>query len=925
MGFLLNASYDFATPTGAANAGILIFCAVLVFFGLLWGLIRGWSRALLRLTTVVMAAVAAFLFCYYISSSMEKILSEQWMQDIVGRFSEVQELLTEAQEQFPELLTLLLAVPVSLVNPVVFVVMFFVFGIVALLLYWILAPLFCPKRRRGQKIRKGSLSRLIGLLIGALQGAAVALACLMPVMGYMNFAAMAAEVITEQAPDEEALAEVLEIHDEYVVPLSENPVLRYGGQFGGLWLFRELTTFAYQDTSIVLEDEFDTYLLMLTHALPLWETKVAEYGEEQAAAIGHLADDFDDSEILPILAAGVLSRACQTWLDDQDFFGVAKPAVDNPQMQDIMDEMLRTFKDATPQTVTEDMRSVADMLMVMAEYDMFASLSDTDSLLDLLRTEGLLSELLNTLYSNARLKTLFVELTKFGIKAVATEMNIPDDIDEAYDELMAGVADALNDLVAIEGTEARFEALQEAMQDVFDSQGVSIGEEILPFLTESLLYDFGEQLGTLTTEDIAAFFGELAIRPQEGGEETSHQGGSTVVLLSDDAEETKSGADYLREALEAIARAVADGTLQTESVVLQSLLFDGQSYHVTEEDGTDLSHMGSPDTLQTSKVTTADILRSLTAGFDGLNEETIAAEAQLLEEVVGKVLTVFVDMKDEEADDIANLDLASLGEALSLLESSVIFGTSREGEKTTLVALATATLQSPIVQNQVEINQKTIDALVNGSLGGVAGSAARVTSIVNRLTSRNGAALDFDALRPDIIWLVEHMDEDLQDLLKEVCTVELLQKFGMSSNQEAAREALLALTAQMAVLNSSDLTEAQKEQEADAVIYLMDMALLALTNAEDLFSLVPEGEDEGEFVVGKIMDSQVVTATLIDLGTHPNGMRKFDALGLGAGIDQNSKDIIRTAVNDYAERPGITATEIKALEAILDIFGILNN
>ena len=244
---------------------ITICLTVLIIAGsILFGLLRGRNRSLLRLGLVIISAVVAFLLRNVVAG---------WIGKINVQGQTVQEMLNSAintSEMSPEVAEVALA----LINSAFGVVCFIITFVVLLLLTWAVAyPILKlavkkegaksdvgvymddtspnvampagerPKDVRGKRYKKPGVKRLWGLLIGAVQGILVSFLIFVPVSGVAGTVGQVAATEVDGKPVADLSAYGL---DEY----NQSFIAKIYNATGG-WFYRSMSKIEYGDGKTV--------------------------------------------------------------------------------------------------------------------------------------------------------------------------------------------------------------------------------------------------------------------------------------------------------------------------------------------------------------------------------------------------------------------------------------------------------------------------------------------------------------------------------------------------------------------------------------------------------------------------------------------------------------------------------------------------
>lgn len=178
---------------------LFAFLQALIDFG------RGTSRSIMRLITVAGAAVLAFF--------ATKIVGRAFIAD-----QTVASVLPVGIEQLGPILKASLA---EVLLPIVFVVLFLVFSAVLVIVHKLLCGILGFSYKRNN-----ALTRLFGMVVGALHGALTAVIVLFPLFVCMGLYADAAAAL-------DAKSSVVAVYEDYIEATVESPLYEYPMQYGG--------------------------------------------------------------------------------------------------------------------------------------------------------------------------------------------------------------------------------------------------------------------------------------------------------------------------------------------------------------------------------------------------------------------------------------------------------------------------------------------------------------------------------------------------------------------------------------------------------------------------------------------------------------------------------------------------------------------
>jgi len=161
------------------SIGLAVFMAIVLLFGFLLGLLRGWKKSTLRFFIFVGVSVVVLLCMPLILKVTSESININGMslQEYIASLIENQ--MPETAEVMAGAMTMASAMAVAAVGSIVYLVLFIVIQILTWIIYAI-CKLFLRKNKTAKK------RRFIGGLIGLVQGLFVCFVFMIPVAGFTN-------------------------------------------------------------------------------------------------------------------------------------------------------------------------------------------------------------------------------------------------------------------------------------------------------------------------------------------------------------------------------------------------------------------------------------------------------------------------------------------------------------------------------------------------------------------------------------------------------------------------------------------------------------------------------------------------------------------------------------------------------------------
>jgi uncharacterized membrane protein required for colicin V production len=464
----------------------MIISLIIGFFtvvGALIGLKRGLIKSALRIATVIASVVIAFVLVEPISNIIAPKI-EPIISDLMNDVQEIQQIM----ESSPSAKEVISRVPFAIASSIIYVLLFICLSTVLLIVYKILSSILSPK---GTK--KGIISRLGGLGIGAVQVLVVSFVVTMPIVGILGLVNDAVDKIEEidSTATNELIAspDFVTVNDGYIRPISENIFINAFTNLGAEKMFNNLTSFELNGEKVVLSDEIMVVIEGYSYVTPLLETPFEEYSDVQASSVKSLVEVLGKSNMLPSMLAELLSGATGTWLEGESFAGIAKP--DGGEVfGGFFDSVFEIFSTCTKDTLTGDLTTLADIFAALAENNIFKNFNNTEELFKVLSSEDVIKEITAPIYTNERMKGLIPEIYNVGFRAFTSslEVEIPTDIDTVYEDVMGSLSDTIknsNDLTE----EERQEALGEELDAICGQYQLDIPDSVKEQIVSGIVSD----------------------------------------------------------------------------------------------------------------------------------------------------------------------------------------------------------------------------------------------------------------------------------------------------------------------------------------------------------------------------------------------------------------------------------------------------
>ncbi|MBQ1229513.1 MAG: hypothetical protein IIX80_00625 [Clostridia bacterium] len=935
---------------------------LLLCFG--WGAIRSLVKARTRMILLLISAALAVAGCLMIKQSIPAPaeIIQAFETEVIPTLqtsvdAETFEQITGAIEYAKlseTLLELVSQLVIALVLPVLCFTSYIILSILTWILYLIITLIF--GRSMKERSRAAALGRLRGGVWGLVSGLLSVIMLLVPICCYVDFAVPAIEDLIDEGVIDGKDENITMVVEE-AKALQDSPVLSIYRTLGGGMLNDALMNITVAEETFAPEDEVASLIKLWGHIAPLTEKDMKEYGPSEAAAILAISDSFSDSKLLAPILGDVIGAATDSWLEGEAFLGMEKPAMGelfDPFLDELWSILNSDAKNAT--ALKNDVKTVAELLSVLAENGIFANLENTEALLQSFTGDGVVKAMVKALGDNASMKRLIPQITNLGIRAVGQTLQIPENAEAVYGGFMETVAAALNEVSSMDEA-ARIPVLTEKLGNAFDNAGVDVEKDLLDFYSSSLIHDLVENnpAETVTAADVQAFFAlyaEYAVSESEqpavqnstealGAEQNADPFKGTIYENMTPEQRAKTAAGVLANVCKQLSNlseetedfAQAAQVIVTEAfseileegsaalAVIQSVVIEAP---VNTETITNTASLQSAEQMNSSVVTLDTLLLDVQEAAEKITGETIDLEANAISSIFEAAGSILGSM-GSEGGSMENMNLGEIAGSLgTILDSLSDTGTFGE-EKT--AGLLTAVLQSETVRDAAQLDMKTATDLANkatanggdysNTMGVVAGSVGIMESL------NKGEALTEDK----IIELIRTLNPQTAGMIEVYVTEARLIGFGLPKDYAGVTAKFI--TSMFGYMGREDL--ANYEGEAKALNQILNLALSAKDGEGDkIFS--SEGQNDGRLPTAKVtvstlLDAHAIQYAVIQTFTKDGEVIVADPFGIAGKIPTDSQEYqdCVDAIYDYRENhPAEPGTENPDLiyEALAAIFGV---
>ena len=458
--------------------------AVVVFLAFaLWGAFQGFRRSIFRQVIHVVVTFITAVIAFSLTSGACDAILESFVEltpaELVANLE--QALLENGVVLTEEVKSVLISFDMSTIGyalaliintiaaPAVFAILFGIVAVVGKVVTSVVC-FFVPK---GQTLT----FKILGIVGGIIEGALIAGVVLLPLVGWVNIAGGAVNVVRENSlPDDASATEVVEFYDETVLPLEKHVIFQMVGTLGGNDALEKLATIEVDGQKKDLRPEFNTLIKLSYSVSKLSGTDFLNLEESDKRIIDSIIDDCDSSIIISRIACGVIN-------------GLADAIEEGAIPVEVTDNYHAIIMEAVSILGSEKTNTTTLKANLTTFKNIYFILSD-DGVLSVFNVEGgdatttedkltealtkkdeynntVLNKVIDELDKNENTRSLIPLVGKLAVAAIYDSLGIPENAEEAYEKVKEGIQDVLTtDTSAPDAKETIADSLAETLEGI---------------------------------------------------------------------------------------------------------------------------------------------------------------------------------------------------------------------------------------------------------------------------------------------------------------------------------------------------------------------------------------------------------------------------------------------------------------------------
>ena len=487
------------------NIGIIVYFLLAAVIEMLVGRKRGWKRQLVHIGFTALGLILSYFITEIVIGAFTfEDGTKETLLSIIGDGSSANDTSYRVIESLDsDLLNIILKLPLAtVIAPLLFTLVFIVLNLILKIICFIVNK-FVPKS-------ESKAQKLIGMAIGFVEGALVAAFIMLPLTAYTGIIDESVEVL--DAADGTLSTDVHEIYDEYISPVSKNPVLAIGRIFGGGAMINGFATVDIGDDEINMRDEVIGMVKIATNLETITEINWEKLNANDKKAVGDFIDSVSNSKFYTKSFAGLFRTLAS--VSSEENGGTSSDGSSSDLVGALFGDFLNVLGSSTEHTVKEDLTTFKKVFFILSDGDIFLTYNATvedklseDHMIDAFNSSHsgeitVLEALVDTLRENKRTAALVETITELALTVIMESIGLDEDSAILYDNVIDGLEDINTIDRADYATEDAYkDAVTEEISSTLKENDITIDDAILEDLSEHAI-ELRDENGTLSEEDL---------------------------------------------------------------------------------------------------------------------------------------------------------------------------------------------------------------------------------------------------------------------------------------------------------------------------------------------------------------------------------------------------------------------------------------
>lgn len=503
-----------------ANYVIYGIVALLALIGFLFGIKRGFFAQGVRLVTIILSIVAAFLLTTLAYSKVMDYLNGKTLGELLAQFGVAIEGDAAAWAECFEMETAayIATIPLTLiVLPFAFVILFFVISFILWIVFMILARVF-----GFTKENNNGVTRLVGALVGIVQGVVVAGVILLPITGTLSVVEESVAAAEEKHAESQNAIVLGDMCENYIEPINKNIALTVYNKTHR-FMYDAFLKVDIEQTEVSMRDVATDSVELFVLYGDLSGIEMSNLSAEHKLVIDNMIDTFSSDVYMSTIFAGTLravARAEENGLlslgggEEGEGNGEGE-AAEEDVMGSFLGSLISVFKTGDHTTVKPDFTTIKNIYYILSDSGTLVALTaenvDFEEVFGALAAldengKSTLGKITAELKSNSRTAPIATELNNFAMQIALQNAGITDpDVAQTVEN----VKNDLNEVIAMNREDYSSDeeykgAVSDKIGETLAENQIEITEEQLDQVSDFVIEEF-DDIDEITDAEIADF------------------------------------------------------------------------------------------------------------------------------------------------------------------------------------------------------------------------------------------------------------------------------------------------------------------------------------------------------------------------------------------------------------------------------------
>ncbi len=466
------------------------------------GLRRGVLKTLVSFASLILSIVLSVLIAPLISGGATKIFFDIIGGDVSSSFG--------ALSSISEILS---AIFVSiLIFLAVFVVVRLVVALVVKIVYNSKIQKFSDEledeNHENSWLKRNS--RVLSVVVGCLSAVVLTMTVTSPLIGVLDTAQSVID-FSESANANMFKSEQMQQIKEGVGKYSNDAPSKVFYGMGGKLIFRSYACTFNDGERIGLVKEIKVLEEATGHLMTMLPVMRGEQVAEQKHldSIDSLCECVNDMKLGRKLLATYIPMGTQAWLDGNTIFDITKPKV-NSLIEPTFNEMLKVCASSQEYNVQQNTVTLLQVYGIFLETKVLDIPEDAkfNEVLNFLESAGIIDRLTEELSANPYMSNVKKCVDDIVVDVVADQLNMLEFGEVAYMDLMANIADSINNVntKGYKTQEEKKAVMTNLTKQYIKEYGLDVSDSTAEYTAGVILATFGSSSDTVTPQQVQEFF-----------------------------------------------------------------------------------------------------------------------------------------------------------------------------------------------------------------------------------------------------------------------------------------------------------------------------------------------------------------------------------------------------------------------------------